>query len=231
MLRKPVRCSDAATASSIAIELSSARNCMNRRISSERLARLVAGQDRVGDGDRAGIDEGVARHAALEFELDDRVERAARRLAADAPPQPVADLAERERQREDLRDALDRERRVAVARGRDIAFGVDHDKPERLRIDARQFRNIGRDLAAVRPLPHLVGDLFDDTFKLAHGLCPWNQRGSTGSKNYSAGERASTAAILSRRRRGGADCHVTRWRGEWRLLNGVLNGVLLVPPQ
>ena len=30
----------------------------------ERLARLMAGQDQVGDGDRAGIDEGIARDAA-----------------------------------------------------------------------------------------------------------------------------------------------------------------------
>jgi hypothetical protein len=42
---------------------------------------------------RAGIDERVARYAALAFELDDGIEGAARRLATDAPPQPVADLA------------------------------------------------------------------------------------------------------------------------------------------
>ena len=50
---------------------------------------------------------------------------AARRLAADALPQPVADLAERQRQREDLRDALDRERHIAVAARRDVAGGID----------------------------------------------------------------------------------------------------------
>ena len=98
----------------------------------QRLARLVAGEDQVGDGNGAGIDEGIARDAALAFELDDGVERAARRLAADAPPQPVADLAERERQREHLRDALDRERHVAVAARRDVAVGVDHGEAERL---------------------------------------------------------------------------------------------------
>jgi hypothetical protein len=50
-------------------------------------------QDDVGDRDRAGIDEGVSRNAVLVFELDDRIERAAGRLAADPTPQPVADLA------------------------------------------------------------------------------------------------------------------------------------------
>ena len=66
----------------------------------------------------------------LVFELDDRVERTARRLAPDAPPQPVADLAERQRQRENLRDALDRERRVRVAGGGDLALGVDRRDAE-----------------------------------------------------------------------------------------------------
>src|SRR6202165_2330977 len=52
----------------------------------QRLAGAMAGQDRVGDGNRGRIDEGGWRYAALEFELDDGVEGAARRLAADAPP-------------------------------------------------------------------------------------------------------------------------------------------------
>ena len=123
----------------------------------------MPGQDHVGDGDRAGIDEGVARLAALEFELDDGVEGAAGRLAADAPPKPVADLAQRQGQREDLGDALDRERRVAVAACGDVALGIDHHQPEGLGIDARQLGNIGRDFAAIRPLPHLVGNLAEWT--------------------------------------------------------------------
>jgi hypothetical protein len=60
------------------------------------LARLMAGQDDIGDGDGAGVDEWVTRHAALTFELDDGVERIARRLAADMFPQPVTDHAERQ---------------------------------------------------------------------------------------------------------------------------------------
>ena len=68
----------------------------------DRLARLMSRQDHVGDGDGAGIDERVARLAALIFQLDDGVERTARRLAADALPQPVADQAERQRQGKDF---------------------------------------------------------------------------------------------------------------------------------
>jgi hypothetical protein len=52
----------------------------------QHFARLVTRQDGVGDRDRTGIDEGVARNALLVFELDDGIERAAGRLAADAPP-------------------------------------------------------------------------------------------------------------------------------------------------
>ncbi len=38
------------------------------------LLRRMAGEYQVGDGDGPGIDEGVARNAALVFELDDGVE-------------------------------------------------------------------------------------------------------------------------------------------------------------
>ena len=64
----------------------------------------------------------------------------------------------------------------AVACRRDVSLGVDHRNPERLRIGARKLRNIGRDLAAVGPLPHLVCDFFDDAFKLRHGCGPRNHR-------------------------------------------------------
>ena len=57
----------------------------------DRLARGVAGEHQVGDDDGAGVDEGIARPALLELELDDRVERRARRLAAHVRPQALAD--------------------------------------------------------------------------------------------------------------------------------------------
>ena len=87
-------------------------------------------------------------------------------------PQPVAHLAERERQREHLGDALDRERHVGVAAGRDLSVGGDHHQAERLWIDAREFRNIGRDFAPVRPMRHLVGDLVYDLNKVRHNFTP-----------------------------------------------------------
>ena len=136
----------------------------------QRLARLVAGKDQVGDGDGAGIDEGIARPAALVFELDDRIERAARRLAADALPQPVADLAEREREREYLRDALDGEGRVGIAAHGDMAFAVDHGHAETVRTHARQFRDVVGDLAAIRALPDFLGDVRHDLLKVCHGI-------------------------------------------------------------
>jgi len=55
-------------------------------------------EDHVGNGDGAGIDERIARLAALIFELNDGVERTAGRFAADAMPQLVADQAKRQRQ-------------------------------------------------------------------------------------------------------------------------------------
>ena len=58
---------------------------------------------------------------------------------------------------------------VSRRRRRDVAVGVDHDKAEGFGIDPGQFGNIGRDLAAIRPLRHLVGDLFHDMVKIGHG--------------------------------------------------------------
>ncbi len=43
-------------------------------------------------------------------------------------------------------------------------------RPNAPRIDAREFRDVGRDLAAVGPLPHLLGNLAHDAGKVGHGL-------------------------------------------------------------
>ncbi len=126
-------------------------------------------KDQVGDGDGAGIDEGIARDAALEFELYDGIERAPRGLAADASPQPVADLAQGERERKDFGNALDRKRRGAVARRGDMALRIDHHQAESLGVDACEFRDIAGNLAPVGPLPHLFGYFFYDKVKVGHG--------------------------------------------------------------
>ena len=122
---------------------------MKRRISPIASRGWWPAKQDVGDDDGAGIDERVARNAVLVLELDDRVERIAGRLAPDPLPQRVADLAERQRQREHLRDALDRERLVGVARRQHAAVVGDDGDAELLRIDLAQLRNVGRDLAAI----------------------------------------------------------------------------------
>ncbi len=68
----------------------------------DQLLRRMAGEDEIGNGDGAGIDEGIARFALLGLELDDGIEGGARGLATDAPPDRFAVLAERQRQREAL---------------------------------------------------------------------------------------------------------------------------------
>ena len=56
----------------------------------------------------------------------------------------------------------------AVAARRDVALGVDHHQPESFGIDPRELGNIGRDLAAVRPLRHLFGDFSDNLIEFRH---------------------------------------------------------------
>jgi len=73
----------------------------------------------------------------------------------------------------DFRDALDRKRSFTVAACRDVPFGVDHDQAEASGVDPGQFGNIGRDLAPIRPLPHLVGYFPYDKVKVGHGV--WDQ--------------------------------------------------------
>jgi hypothetical protein len=43
-------------------------------------------------------------------------------------------------------------------------------RPEGARVDARKFGNIGRNLAAVRPARHFVGDFVNDFGKVRHGF-------------------------------------------------------------
>src|SRR5690606_10280925 len=60
-------------------------------------ARLVAGKEHVGNGQRTSIDEGIARDALFIFQLDDRVEGIAGRFASYPAPDRIARLPKRER--------------------------------------------------------------------------------------------------------------------------------------
>ena len=92
---------------------------------------------------------------------------------------------------------------VAVAAGRDVAVGVDHREAEGLGVDPRQLRNVGRDLAAIRPLPHLVGDVLDDLVEVchcaAHGFALTHR---SCSKSCTKKGRPCGAPLRSPRRRG-----------------------------
>lgn len=110
----------------------------------------------------------MARNPALAFELHDGVERVARGLAADAAPKLIADHPQGESERENLRDALDRERRFAVAPCCRVSLGIDDGDAEGARVDPG---DVGGRLAAIRP-PHLVGNLLDDEIEsrgISHG--------------------------------------------------------------
>jgi hypothetical protein len=65
-------------------------------------------------------------------------------------------------------EMLDRKRSGAIAAARHVPIGVDHDKADCIGVDARQFGNIGRDFAPIRPTPHLVGYIFYDSIKIGH---------------------------------------------------------------
>ena len=78
------------------------------------------------------------------------------------------DHAERQGQAEHLRNALDRERRIRIAASRHIAVRIDHAEPEPRGIDARELRNIARNLAPVGSRAHLVGDFADDGLERRH---------------------------------------------------------------
>ena len=126
----------------------------------------------------------IARFAAFVLELNDRIKGTARRLAPDAPPQTVADHSQGQSQRKNLRNALNRKRRFAVARRREVSFGVDYGEPEGIGVDPGEFGNIRRDFAPIRSPPHFVGYLPDDDVEVGQGglmssrlapLPPWTR--------------------------------------------------------
>ncbi len=132
-------------------------------------ARGVVREDRVGDHDGAGIDEGISRDALLVFELEDRVEGEAGGFPPDPEPEPVAEPAEGEGEREDLRDALDRERHVGVADGMLAAIGEQHRYRETAGIDIGKLGDIVRDRPAILALADAFVDLAQDRGNIHQG--------------------------------------------------------------
>ena len=106
--------------------------------------------------------KGLRGNAAFAFELHDGVEGRARGLAADASPQPVASLAQRQGERKNLRDALDREWRVAIAARGGATLRVDHDETEVRGIDPRELRYVVGDRSAILTGAQDVNDFVDD---------------------------------------------------------------------
>ena len=113
--------------------------------SADRRVRAAVADQSVGHHHRAGVDQRVARLALLGLELDDRVERRARRLPPDLLPQLGPDLLERQRQHEHLGDRLDREWLVAIAGAPDAPVLVGEGDAELAGIGPRQRRDVARD--------------------------------------------------------------------------------------
>src|SRR5690606_3914396 len=101
-------------------------------------------------------------------QLHDRVERRAGRLATDPLPDILAMLAERQRQREDLRYALDREGLATIARRIDAPTDARHGNAELSRIDMSKLRNVIRDLSLPEPRRQLTMNLVDDRLQIFH---------------------------------------------------------------
>ena len=68
--------------------------------------RRLSVNQQVGDDDCAGVDERITRDAMFELKLDNRVERISGGLAADTIPDRTSEFLQRQRQREDLGDAI-----------------------------------------------------------------------------------------------------------------------------
>ena len=138
----------------------------------DRLLRLVPGQKHVRDRDGAGIDEGIARFALLALELDDGVERSAGWLAADPVPQPVADHAERERQREHLGDALDGEGGIGLAGHVLLPVHRRDGDAEMPDIDGGELGNVVGDLAALGMRGDFTVDVVHQRLQIVHQRSP-----------------------------------------------------------
>ena len=169
------------------------------------------------------------RGSPLDFQLHDRIEGPARGLAADPVPQVVADLAERQRQGEDLGDALDRERCSAVPGGCDVALRIDDHQPKGLgsTLASSEYRSRPR---PVGPAPHVVGDVTHDAVESDTGLlatCPTKAGCSTTTISKRLTLPCIRRLAMGTRRRNRSDGEV---RGQCPRICGGLQGLFNTTP-
>ncbi|MGZ2467507.1 hypothetical protein ACVJMZ_003031 [Sinorhizobium medicae] len=131
----------------------------------DQFFRGMAGKNEVAYPDGTGINERVARLATLMLELDNRIEGRARWLATHPAPDVLAVLAQRQREREHLGDALDGERHLSVAGTIKLPAGRDDCHAEVARIDSCKLRNIVRDPAFAEARRQFPIDVVDDRLK------------------------------------------------------------------
>lgn len=128
----------------------------------------MAGQNDIGDGYGAGIDEGVARNAGFLLELDDGIEGRTRWLATHSLPQLLTDLAERQRQHEDFRDTLDRERHLGIADAIDAAIDGGDRHAELADVDLGKLGDIIGNLALAEPRQQVGMNAVEDRLHVGH---------------------------------------------------------------
>ncbi len=128
----------------------------------------------VADHQGAGIDERVARLAALELQLHQGVERLAGGLVAEALPDVLAGMLDRLDQAEHLGNALDGKRPQGVAGMEQLAVAAVHGDPQLVRLDAGERGNVVGDLAA----PDQRADFIEN---LVQQLLHDDLRGDTGA--------------------------------------------------
>ncbi|MNF66110.1 hypothetical protein D3C84_478940 [compost metagenome] len=118
-------------------------------------ARLVD----VADHQGAGVDEGVARPAALELQLHQRVERLPGRLVAEALPDVLAGVPDGLHQAEHLGDALHGKRRSRIAGAEQLARVAVHRDAQLIGRHIGQRRDVIGHLALTDQRADFIEDL------------------------------------------------------------------------
>ena len=133
------------------------------------LARGCPLQHRIGGHNCACVDERIARITLFQLQKQHRVKRMPRRLAPDARPKPVTQLAKCQGQHEYLGHGLNRKWHLRIARHHRRLTGARNGDAELVWIDACQLRDVIRHLASVLRGAGNFGDLVQK--RLQRGQC------------------------------------------------------------